>query len=158
MRSLNPDTDSHTTKTGKEGFTLKANQKEENLNGCAAPTKTESEGIDTDIEALETYICDNICQYREKTTSQEALEYYFCSSCEMSKHISKIKAEYDKINSFDHSQAVQLMNKYKNIVLCEECEDRWYSKSDKTSYCCSKDGICRVLKPGDGCSCGRKKE
>ena len=137
---------------------MKANQKEENLNGCAAPTKTESEGIDTDIEALETYICDNICQYREKTTSQEALEYYFCSSCEMSKHISKIKAEYDKINSFDHSQAVQLMNKYKNIVLCEECEDRWYSKSDKTSYCCSKDGICRVLKPGDGCSCGRRKE
>lgn len=95
MRSLNPDTDSHTIKTGKEGFTLKANQKEENLNGCAALTKTESEGIDTDIEALETYICDNICQYREKTTSQEALEYYFCSSCEMSKHISKIKTEYD---------------------------------------------------------------
>lgn len=53
MRSLNPDTDSHTTKTGKEGFTLKANQKEENLSGCAAPTKNESEGIDTDIEALE---------------------------------------------------------------------------------------------------------
>lgn len=51
MRSLNPDTDSHTTKIGKEGFTLKANQKEENLNGCAAPTKTESEGIDTDIES-----------------------------------------------------------------------------------------------------------
>lgn len=95
MRSLNPDTDSHTIKTGKEGFTLKANQKEENLNGCAALTKTESKGIDTDIEALETYICDNICQYREKTTSQEALEYYFCSSCEMSKHISKIKTEYD---------------------------------------------------------------
>lgn len=45
MRSLNPDTDSHTTKTGKEGFTLKANQKEENLNGCAAPTKTENEGM-----------------------------------------------------------------------------------------------------------------
>lgn len=113
MRSLNPDTDSHTTKTGKEGFTLKANQKEENLNGCDALTKTESEGIDTDIEALESYICDNICQYREKTDSQEALEYYFCSSCEMSRYASKIKAEYDRINSFDHSQAVQLMNKYK---------------------------------------------
>lgn len=54
---------------------MKANQKEENLNGCAALTKTESEGIDTDIEALESYICDNICQYREKTDSQEALDY-----------------------------------------------------------------------------------
>ena len=158
MRSLNPDTDSRTTKTGKEGFTLKANQKEENLNGCAALTKTESEGIDTDIEALESYICDNICQYREKTDSQEALEYYFCSSCEMSRYASKIKAEYDRINSFDHSQAVQLMNKYKNIVLCEECEDRWYSKSDEASYCCNIDEICRTLKPGDGCSCGERKE
>lgn len=134
------------------------NRSEENQNGCAALTKTESEGIDTDIEALESYICDNICQYREKTDSQEALEYYFCSSCEMGKRTRKIKAEYDRINSFDHSQAVQLTNKYKNIVLCEECEDRWYSKQDKTSYCCSEDGICRVLKPGDGCSCGRKKE
>lgn len=158
MRSLNPDTDSHTTKTGKEGFTLKANQKEENLNGCAAPTKTESEGIDTDIEALETYICDNICQYREKTTSQEALEYYFYSSCEMSKHISKIKAEYDKINHFDHSQAMKLMDRYKHIVLCEECEYRYYSEPENIGYCQCVEGIRRKLKPGDGCSCGKRKE
>lgn len=157
MRSLNPDTDSRTTKTGKEGFTLKANQKEENLNGCAALTKTESEGIDTDIETLESYICDNICQYREKTDSQEALEYYFCSSCEMSRYASKIKAEYDRINCFGHSQAAKLINKYKNIVFCEECEDRWYSQSDEASYCCSS-RICRALKPGDGCSCGIRKE
>lgn len=158
MRSLNPDTDSHTIKTGKEGFTLKANQKEENLNGCAAPTKTESEGIDTDIEAMETYICDNICQYREKTTSQEALEYYFCSSCEMSKHISKIKAEYDKINHFDHSQAMKLMDRYKHIVLCEECEYRYYSEPENIGYCQCVEGIRRKLKPGDGCSCGKRKE
>ena len=134
------------------------NRSEENKNGFREQTKPEDGGIDTDIEAMESYICDNICQYREKTDSQEELEYYFCSSCEMGKRTRKIKAEYDKINSFDHSQAVQLMNKYKNIVLCEECEDRWYSKADKTSYCCSEDGICKVLKPGDGCSCGRKKE
>lgn len=137
---------------------MKANQKEENLNGCAAPTKTESEGIDTDIEALETYICDNICQYREKTTSQEALEYYFCSSCEMSKHISKIKAEYDKINHFDHSQAMKLMDRYKHIVLCEECEYRYYSEPENIGYCQCVEGIRRKLKPGDGCSCGKRKE
>ncbi len=100
---------------------MKANQKKGNLNGCAALTKTESEGIDTDIEALETYICDNICQYREKTTSQEALEYYFCSSCEMSKHISKIKAEYDKINSFSQSEAWKLLKKYKIFSKIHAC-------------------------------------
>lgn len=79
------------------------NRSEENQNGCREQTKPEDGGIDTDIEAMESYICDNICQYREKTDSQEELEYYFCSSCEMGKRTRKIKAEYDKINSFDHS-------------------------------------------------------
>ena len=74
MRSLNPDTDSHTTKTGKEGFTLKANQKEENLNGCAAPTKTESEGIDTDIEAPAT----SFVFFQE--SSQSAINSAYASS------------------------------------------------------------------------------
>lgn len=157
MRSLNPDTDSHTTKTGKEGFTLKANQKEENLSGCAAPTKNESEGIDTDIEALETYICDNICQYREKTTSQEALEYYFCSSCEMSKHISKIKTEYDKINSFSQSEAWKLLKKYRRIVLCRECEYR--ACDDKTMcYCRTDRGLGGRLEAFEGCSRGKERE
>lgn len=136
---------------------MTASQKTANPNGCAEPTKKDDDGIDTNIEALEEYICDNICRYRADNLSQEELDY-FCHHCELQKHADGIKAEYDKINHFDHSQAVQLMNKYKSIVLCEECEDRWYSKQDKTSYCCSKDGICRVLKPGDGCSCGRRKE
>ena len=157
MRSLNPDTDSHTIKTGKEGFTLKANQKEENLNGCAALTKTESEGIDTDIEALESYICDNICQYREKTDSQEALEYYFCSSCEMSRYASKIKAEYEKINTFSKSAAYALMEKYRNIVLCKDCI---YRAHEKTGYdgCRLAKGLDESLGESEGCSRGKEKE
>lgn len=157
MRSLNPDTDSHTIKTGKEGFTLKANQKEENLNGCAALTKTESEGIDTDIEALESYICGNICQYREKTDSQEALEYYFCSSCEMSRYASKIKAEYEKINTFSKSAAYALMEKYRNIVLCKDCI---YRAHEKTGYdwCRLAKGLDESLGKSEGCSRGKEKE
>lgn len=137
---------------------MTASQRTANPNGCAEPTKKEDDGIDTNIEALEEYICDNICQYREKTDSYEALEYYFCSSCEMSKRTSKIKAEYDRINSFDNSQAVQLMNKYKNIVLCEECEYRYYSEPENIGYCQCVEEIRRKLKPGDGCSCGKRKE
>ncbi len=128
MRSLSPDTDSTYYKDRKGGIYFESEPEGGNPNGCAALTKTESEGIDTDIEALETYICDNICQYREKTTSQEALEYYFCSSCEMSKRISKIKAEYDKINFFDHSEPWKLMNKYRKRMLCKECVHRQYLK------------------------------
>mgnify|MGYP000050722840 FL=1 len=157
MRSLNPDTDSRTTKTGKEGFTLKANQKEENLNGCAALTKTESEGIDTDIEALESYICNNICQYREKTTNQEALEFYFCSSCEMSKHISKIKAEYDEINSFAQSEAWKLLKKYRRIVLCKDCIYRAHEETG-LDWCRLARGLDESLEEDEGCSRGKERE
>lgn len=133
------------------------NQKEENLNGCAALTKTESEGIDTDIEALKSYICDNICQYREKTDSQEALEYYFCSSCEIGKRTRKIKAEYDKINHFDHSQAMKLMDRYKHIVLCQECE--YLAPLRKGYHCYNPDGPSDLYISVDGgCSFGKRKE
>lgn len=132
------------------------NRSEENQNGCREQTRNEDEGIDGILEELMAYVCDELCRLREEM--QGDLMDRICGRCGLQQYTDRIREEYDRINSFDHSQAVQLMNKYKNIVLCEECEDRWYSKADKTSYCCSEDGICRVLKPGDGCSCGRKKE
>lgn len=124
---------------------MKMNQLQENQNGCAEPTKKDDDGIDTNIETLEEYICDNICRYREDDLNQEELDY-FCHCCELQKHTDGIKAEYDKINSFDYSQAMQLMNKYKNIVLCEECEYKIHLKADDRDYCLRTDGMCRVIK------------
>lgn len=73
------------------------------------------------------------------------------------KHTDGIKAEYDKINHFDHSQAMKLMDRYKHIVLCEECEYRYYSEPENIGYCQCVEGIRRKLKPGDGCSCEKEK-
>ena len=135
---------------------MTVNQLKGNLNGCREQTKPEDGGIDGILEELMAYVCDELCWFREEM--QGDLMDRICRRCGLQQDTDRIREEYDRINSFDHSQAVQLMNKYKNIVLCEECEDRWYSKADKTSYCCSEDGICRVLEPGEGCSCGRRKE
>lgn len=85
---------------------MTASQKTANPNGCAEPTKKDDDGIDTNIEALEEYICDNICRYREEDLNQEELDY-FCHCCELQKYTDGIKAEYDKINHFDHSQAMK---------------------------------------------------
>ncbi|MGI8256653.1 sigma-70 family RNA polymerase sigma factor [Blautia difficilis] len=82
---------------------MTASQRTANPNGCAEPTKKEDDGIDTNIEALEEYICDNICRYREEDLNQEELDY-FCHYCELQKHTDGIKAEYDKINHFDHKK------------------------------------------------------
>ena len=110
---------------------MTASQKTANPNGCAEPTKKDDDGIDTNIEALEEYICDNICRYRADNLSQEELDY-FCHHCELQKHTDGIKAEYDKINHFDHSQAMKLMDRYKHIVLCEECEYRYPKRKTQT--------------------------
>jgi hypothetical protein len=53
---------------------------------------------------------------------------------------------------------MKLMDRYKHIVLCEECEYRYYSEPENIGYCQCVEGIRRKLKPGDGCSCGKRKE
>lgn len=135
---------------------MTASQKTANPNGCAEPTKKDDDGIDTNIEALEEYICDNICRYREEDLNQEELDY-FCHYCELQKHTDGIKAEYDKINSFDHSEAWKLMQKYRKITLCKECVQRQHLKSGRS--------ICRIygtlggfLEEDEGCSRGEEWE
>lgn len=112
---------------------MTASQRTANPNGCAEPTKKDDDGIDINIEALEEYICDNICRYRDNNLSQEELDC-FCHHCELQKHTDSIKAEYDKINTFDHSQAMKLMSKYEHIVLCKECQ---YSMKLRRGYHCN---------------------
>ena len=135
---------------------MTASQRTANPNGCAEPTKKEDDGIDTNIEALEEYICDNICRYREEDLNQEELDY-FCHYCELQKHTDGIKTEYDKINSFDHSEAWKLMQKYRKITLCKECVQRQHLKSGRS--------ICRIygtlggfLEEDEGCSRGEEWE
>lgn len=91
---------------------MTASQRTANPNGCAEPTKKEDDGIDTNIEALEEYICDNICRYREEDLNQEELDY-FCHYCELQKHTDGIKTEYDKINHFDNNVAKKTVSKLK---------------------------------------------
>lgn len=135
---------------------MTASQKTANPNGCAEPTKKEDDGIDTNIEALEEYICDNICRYRDNNLSQEEMDY-FCHHCELQKHTDGIKAEYDKINHFDHGQAMKLMDKYKHIVLCQECED--LVKLRGGYHCCNANIRSDLYFDADGgCSFGKRKE
>lgn len=135
---------------------MTASQKTANPNGCAEPTKKDDDGIDTNIEALEEYICDNICRYRADNLSQEELDY-FCHHCELQKHTDGIKAEYDKINSFSQSEAWKLLKKYRRIVLCRECEYR--ACDDKTMcYCRTDRGLGGRLEAFEGCSRGKERE
>lgn len=157
MRSLNPDTDSHTTKTEKEGFTLKANQKKENLNGCEEQTEKEENVMESIMNEFAEYICDHLCKYPEQIKDQEKLEEYCTEHCEHGKFHCAVLNEYNEINSFGKIAAYQLMKKYKNIVLCKECIYKGHSEKLNIDYCRSGNAS-KFLEPGGGCSCGRRKE
>lgn len=132
---------------------MKMNQLKGNRNGCKEQTEKEKNVMESIMNEFSEYICDHLCKYPEQIKDQEKLEEH----CEHGRFHCAVLNEYNEINNFGHSQAAKLINKYKNIVFCEECEDRWYSQSDEASHCCSN-RIYRALKPGDGCSCGIRKE
>ena len=66
------------------------NRSEENQNGCEKQTKPENEGIDGILEALETYVCDELCRHCREKLTQEEMEC-FCCHCEMQQYTDKIR-------------------------------------------------------------------
>jgi hypothetical protein len=123
----------------------------ENLNGCKEQTRNEDEGIDSILEAFETYVCDELCCHRGEKLTQEEMDWY-CCHCELQQYTDKIREEYEKVNDFGKSQAGHLMNKYRKITLCKDCG---YRGGINKPHCAGKmSGIAGVLTEGDGCSRG----
>lgn len=106
------------------------------------------------LQTVREYACDR-CRYPKECRTQEELDTE-CEICGLSELIRKVEIEYTSINRFDVSQAGRIMKKYKNIVLCEECE--YMAENEHGRFCRMADGMTRWLKAEDGCSCGRKTE
>lgn len=132
------------------------NQLQENQNGCSKQTENEDEGISSILEEFETYICDKICLRDTKLTQEEQEQY--CVGCKLGSYIDQIGQEYDRINTFSKTSAYQLMEKYKNIVLCEECIYRKHDETMNIEYCRLSNALRGFLVTGDGCSLGKRKE
>ena len=131
------------------------NQLQENQNGCLEQ-KNEDEGINSILEELETYICDKICLRDTKLTQEEQEQY--CAGCKLESYIDRIGQEYDKINAFGKTAAYQLMKKYRNVVLCEECIYREHEETMNIDRCRLSNALRGFLATGDGCSLGKRKE
>lgn len=133
------------------------NQLQGNQNGCLEQTENEEEGISSILEALGTYICDKICLSDYTTMTQEEQDQC-CAGCKLKSYIDRIGQEYDEINTFSKSAAYQLMQKYRDIILCQECAYSIHEETTNADYCRLGNGSCEGLKPGDGCSFGKTKE
>ena len=132
------------------------NQSQENPNGCSGQKENEDEGISFILEELGTYICDKICLRDTRLTQKEQDQH--CAGCRLKNYIDRIGQEYDKINTFGKTAAYQLMEKYRNIVLCEECIYRSHEASMNIDHCRLSNALRGFLVDGDGCSLGKKKE
>lgn len=69
-----------------------------------------------------------------------------------------LRAEKERRRRHKLSSAYQLMQKYKNIVLCQECAYRIHEETTNADCCRLGNGSCEGLKAGDGCSFGKRKE
>ena len=134
---------------------MTTNQKAGKQSGCKGRTRNVDEGIGSILEDLEAYICDKLCFCNNRQLTQEERDQY-CSICRMHDKVDDIEAEYEKINKFDNSSTYQLMKRYKEIVLCEECA--YMMDLSDGMYCKNVNGLCGTLKSGCGCSHGIKGE
>ena len=137
---------------------MKMNQLKENRSGCKEQTEKEENVMESIMNEFSEYICDHLCKYPEQIKDQEKLEEHCAEHCEHGRFHCTVLNEYNEINSFGKTAAYQLMKKYKNIVLCKECIYKSHSEKLNIDYCRSGNTMGKFLEPGDGCSCGRRKE
>lgn len=120
---------------------MKMSREKEKRNGCREQTKSADEGISADAEDLMTYVCDELCWFREEMREDDFIDQ-ICRRCALQECLQKYT---DRIRK-----------KYKKIILCKDCE---YQGGINKPHCEGKmSGIAGVLTDGDGCSRGKKKE
>lgn len=94
-------------------------------------------------------ICDKLCVMPRKGYDQEKLEEV-CNDCEVGQY------SIDILNAYERAQSQA--ERYSGIILCEECEYRVRVKGMDLHCCRACNGVIGYLKPGDGCSRGKKKD
>lgn len=112
--------------------------------------------MDEIVENMANYICNHICQKPKEITDQEEMEAYCAEECEMRQHFCNILNQYNEINNFEESELHKIMCKFRNIVLCKECEYKASHPVTDLSYCRLGMGMDGTLKETDGCSRGVK--
>lgn len=117
---------------------------------------TEETKMDHITTAMLEHICNHICWFSWEVSDQEEMDR-ICADCQMNRYLTDILNTYSQLNDFEKSNIASLLKKYAEVVFCEECE---YCKTKKAGirWCRLSQGLDMDLKPGTGCTRGRKRE
>lgn len=109
------------------------------------------------LEEMAAYICDSVCKYTQGSSQEELDEY--CEECKLERFLQMVQLKYDEICDFDNAQCMLLMKKYKNFILCDECQYCKVGEEYGIAYrwCDNKDGLDGHLEPGTGCTRGMRR-
>lgn len=109
----------------------------------------DSKDFMTIVTELQEFVCGTMCsRLTEEEKKSEDLPLA-CFECELAELV---------IGLLNKNEAMK--EKYARITLCEECEYKRFTEVEgkPRSFCGTVEGISGALKPGSGCSRGRKKK
>lgn len=113
----------------------------------------------TIVEEMGDFICGTLCtRITEEEKKNEATLPSECFECEMGEFACRLlnHDEFMKdVIENELAKATQILEKKR--VICTECRYCHFVKRTGKSFCMLDTGIRGVLKPGDGCSRGKKK-
>ncbi len=72
---------------------MTANQNKENQNGCSAPTEQPENDMESILDELQAYVCNQICQM-PKLTEDERKQY--CRGCRFDNLIERAIEAHEK--------------------------------------------------------------
>lgn len=102
------------------------------------------------------YICNNICvhTFNDELTQEEVEN--ICIDCKIGEFVCDVSNEYNRIFEFDKSQSAKLMQKYSEIVMCNDCDYCVTVKETGDKWCRLSGGLAKILGDKDGCSAGKE--
>ena len=72
---------------------MTANQNKGNQNGCSAPTEQPGSGMESILDVLQLYVCQEICQMPNLTEDEKK---QYCRGCRLNDLIDRVIEEHEK--------------------------------------------------------------
>lgn len=73
---------------------MTANQNKESQNGCSAPIEQPGDDMESILDVLQLYVCQEICKIPANLTEDEKKQ--FCRNCRFDDLIDQIIEEHEK--------------------------------------------------------------
>lgn len=111
------------------------------------------------VTEMADFICGKLCSRLTDEQKKSNDLPTVCLECEMGEFACRLLNQNEGLKNFQDTQIAKIMQQYSAITFCEDCEYRRTTELDgkPRAFCGTVQGISGALKPGSGCSRGKKR-